>query len=218
MIVWFFCPTKTDDYFRQGWVYLHPSLYYVSPDKKSWSESREDCLQRQSDLVILSNDQEQVKKFKLCVVFFNNKLLAKKRNEMTPVNLLFVNVSYLKFTFPLWQGLFRKVPKVHLVGADGRTGGRNVEMGRWCNSDQKVKFSQHEAPCGFCPGCCSCCCFVHLKSCQVLIFSHWDQGEPNSYRGQEEDCVELRGNKQPNGWNDADCKIRNFWVCEKMVT
>lgn len=54
-------PHKTDDYFQQGWVYLHPSLYYVSPDKKSWSKSREDCLQRQSDLLILSNDLEQVR-------------------------------------------------------------------------------------------------------------------------------------------------------------
>lgn len=54
-------PHITDDYFQQGWVYLHPSLYYVSPDKKSWSKSREDCLQRQSDLLILSNDLEQVR-------------------------------------------------------------------------------------------------------------------------------------------------------------
>lgn len=66
-----FPPPITDDYFQQGWVYLHPSLYYVSPDKKSWSESRQDCLQRQSDLLILSNDLEQVRISKHVAVCFS---------------------------------------------------------------------------------------------------------------------------------------------------
>lgn len=65
-------PPITDDYFQQGWVYLHPSLYYVSPDKKSWSESRQDCLQRQSDLLILSNDLEQVRISKHVAVCFSS--------------------------------------------------------------------------------------------------------------------------------------------------
>lgn len=59
--------------------------------------------------------------------------------------------------------------------------------------------------------------FYPLKSFRVL-FSYWDNGEPNSYGGHDEDCVEMKGHKQPNAWNDADCQTRNFWVCEKMVT
>uniref|UniRef100_A0A8C6KMA0 C-type lectin domain-containing protein n=1 Tax=Nothobranchius furzeri TaxID=105023 RepID=A0A8C6KMA0_NOTFU len=37
----------TDQYFKQGWVYLHPGLYYVSSTSNTWHESRKDCLQRQ---------------------------------------------------------------------------------------------------------------------------------------------------------------------------
>uniref|UniRef100_A0A3Q3B0X3 C-type lectin domain-containing protein n=1 Tax=Kryptolebias marmoratus TaxID=37003 RepID=A0A3Q3B0X3_KRYMA len=33
-------------YFQQGWVYLHPSFYYISTTEKSWQASRDDCLQR----------------------------------------------------------------------------------------------------------------------------------------------------------------------------
>ncbi|XP_041838336.1 CD209 antigen-like protein E [Melanotaenia boesemani] len=48
-----------DDYFQQGWVYFHPSLYYISLIKKTWQESREDCLRRGADLVIINTKDEQ---------------------------------------------------------------------------------------------------------------------------------------------------------------
>ncbi|XP_041837973.1 CD209 antigen-like protein E isoform X2 [Melanotaenia boesemani] len=48
-----------DDYFQQGWLYFHPSLYYISLIKKTWQESREDCLQRGADLVIINTKDEQ---------------------------------------------------------------------------------------------------------------------------------------------------------------
>ncbi|KAK2815955.1 hypothetical protein Q5P01_026422 [Channa striata] len=52
-------------YAQQEWVYFHPSLYYVSSTKKSWQDSRDDCLQRGADLVIISSEKEQnfTKKF-----------------------------------------------------------------------------------------------------------------------------------------------------------
>jgi len=50
----------TDQYFQQGFVYFHRSFYYISSTKKSWQKSREDCLQRGADLVIINTKEEQV--------------------------------------------------------------------------------------------------------------------------------------------------------------
>ncbi|KAM4887907.1 CD209 antigen-like protein C isoform 2-T2 [Thomomys bottae] len=38
---------------------------------------------------------------------------------------------------------------------------------------------------------------------------YWNKGEPNNV--DEEDCVEFLG----DGWNDAKCENRNFWICKK---
>ncbi|XP_036969113.1 CD209 antigen-like protein E isoform X2 [Acanthopagrus latus] len=48
-----------DNYFQQGWVYFHPSFYYISSIKKSWTDSRNDCLQRGADLIIINTKDEQ---------------------------------------------------------------------------------------------------------------------------------------------------------------
>ncbi|XP_045903625.1 CD209 antigen-like [Micropterus dolomieu] len=42
-----------------GWVYFNRSFYYISLLKKSWQDSRDDCLQRGADLVIINSKEEQ---------------------------------------------------------------------------------------------------------------------------------------------------------------
>ncbi|XP_029019898.2 CD209 antigen-like protein C [Betta splendens] len=43
----------------QEWKYFSHSLYYFSSTMKSWQESRNDCLQKESDLVIINSPEEQ---------------------------------------------------------------------------------------------------------------------------------------------------------------
>uniref|UniRef100_A0A8C1GU71 Uncharacterized protein n=1 Tax=Cyprinus carpio TaxID=7962 RepID=A0A8C1GU71_CYPCA len=42
------------------WIYYNFSFYYISSEKKSWSDSRQDCHNKRADLVIINTSEEQV--------------------------------------------------------------------------------------------------------------------------------------------------------------
>lgn len=44
----------------QDWLMFGSSCYYISSQRRSWDDSRKDCVQRDADLVIINNRQEQV--------------------------------------------------------------------------------------------------------------------------------------------------------------
>ncbi|KAG9329972.1 hypothetical protein JZ751_028425, partial [Albula glossodonta] len=43
----------------QGWIKFSSRCYFVSKEKKTWSESRQYCRERGADLVIINNKEEQ---------------------------------------------------------------------------------------------------------------------------------------------------------------
>nr|XP_040042496.1 CD209 antigen-like protein E isoform X3 [Gasterosteus aculeatus aculeatus] len=48
-----------DHYLKQGWVYFDQSFYYISSSQMSWQDSRDDCLQNGSNLIIITSKEEQ---------------------------------------------------------------------------------------------------------------------------------------------------------------
>uniref|UniRef100_A0A671TKS7 C-type lectin domain-containing protein n=1 Tax=Sparus aurata TaxID=8175 RepID=A0A671TKS7_SPAAU len=57
------CILSYKHYLQQGWFYFSDSVYYISSTKKTWQDSRNDCLQRAADLVIIGSTEEQVGDF-----------------------------------------------------------------------------------------------------------------------------------------------------------
>ncbi|XP_062243841.1 CD209 antigen-like isoform X2 [Platichthys flesus] len=47
-----------DHYTQEGWVYFRSSFYFISSDTKSWADSRDNCLQKVADLVIINSKEE----------------------------------------------------------------------------------------------------------------------------------------------------------------
>ncbi|XP_067260909.1 CD209 antigen-like protein 2 [Chanodichthys erythropterus] len=49
-----------------------------------------------------------------------------------------------------------------------------------------------------------------------LKYGFWIEGEPNNYRGGDEDCIELNPTKHTlNNWNDVRCSQMRKGICEK---
>uniref|UniRef100_A0A8P4KPB0 C-type lectin domain-containing protein n=1 Tax=Dicentrarchus labrax TaxID=13489 RepID=A0A8P4KPB0_DICLA len=47
-------------YYQQEWVDFNDSVYYISSIKKTWNASRDDCLKKGADLMIINSEEEQV--------------------------------------------------------------------------------------------------------------------------------------------------------------
>ncbi|XP_032380272.1 hepatic lectin [Etheostoma spectabile] len=50
---------KLNSLSQGGWEYFSGSFYHISSIEKTWQESRDDCLQKGADLVIINSKEEQ---------------------------------------------------------------------------------------------------------------------------------------------------------------
>ncbi|KAM7009851.1 uncharacterized protein LKV04_001777 [Tautogolabrus adspersus] len=51
-----------------------------------------------------------------------------------------------------------------------------------------------------------------------MTTSFWGQGQPNSHNGKNQDCVEFWHRSTRMGeWNDEDCNINQYYICEKVI-
>uniref|UniRef100_A0A3P8RXA8 C-type lectin domain-containing protein n=1 Tax=Amphiprion percula TaxID=161767 RepID=A0A3P8RXA8_AMPPE len=79
------------------WVHFNHSFYYISSVKKNWNESRNDCLQRGADLVIIDSEEKQVLSDRIWIgMKYNESTEWKWVDEtlLTQRSFLFVCFSY----------------------------------------------------------------------------------------------------------------------------
>uniref|UniRef100_A0A673Y8H0 CD209 antigen-like protein E n=2 Tax=Salmo trutta TaxID=8032 RepID=A0A673Y8H0_SALTR len=50
---------------QEGWRYFDSRYYFLSTEKKTWEKSRQDCLERGADLVVINSREEQTFLFNL---------------------------------------------------------------------------------------------------------------------------------------------------------
>ncbi|XP_056124451.1 C-type lectin domain family 17, member A-like [Rhinichthys klamathensis goyatoka] len=122
---------------KDGWIYYKSSLYFLSTEKKSWTESRRYCTERGADLIIINN-----------------------REELGFVKKISANVK-------VWIGV---------------TDGDVENTWKWVDGS-------------------------------TLNSGFWVSGEPNSFKGIDEDCALNNG----PGFADYPCNDAFQWICEDVI-
>ncbi|XP_047434305.1 asialoglycoprotein receptor 2-like [Mugil cephalus] len=50
-----------------------------------------------------------------------------------------------------------------------------------------------------------------------LTTRFWGRDEPNSHKGRDEDCGEIKFYDNEKSWNDKPCDTENAWMCEMTL-
>ncbi|XP_024000041.1 CD209 antigen-like protein E isoform X2 [Salvelinus sp. IW2-2015] len=110
-----------------GWQKFECSCYYLTTGKKTWEESRQDCLERGADLVIVNSDKEQEFLFK-----FNKSFWIGLTDSVT------------EGTWKWVDGTPLTTPRYWESGQPGGDVGENCVWFSYSSSDQGT---WHDYPC-----------------------------------------------------------------------
>ncbi|XP_073319992.1 uncharacterized protein [Pagrus major] len=180
------------NYSQQGWIYFSGSFYYISSTTKTWQESRDDCLQRGADLMIINSKEEQSFTRQLKDDLWIGLTDTETEGTWKWVDGTPLNTSYWLDGEPNNAGqaedcgedFITQHQKIMWIGLTDR----GMEgVWKWVDGTR-------------------------------LTTSFWGSGEPNSYRSRNEDCVIINFFDNVNNWNDETCEYENFWMCEKKMT
>lgn len=119
------------------WVSFGPSCYYISSEVKTWEESRKDCQRRNSDLVIINSDEEQVRDNNKYLAFISGKstkMLGLERQCMSQTYCFRIMILLLLF----WAEIHYEPRQKSLAWPDWPRWGKCLDMGGWDNFGQKV--------------------------------------------------------------------------------
>lgn len=52
---------------------------------------------------------------------------------------------------------------------------------------------------------------------KTMIFTNWNNGEPNNYNQGENCILMLRVDNNSGMWNDATCNSKFYFICEEEI-
>ena len=55
------------------------------------------------------------------------------------------------------------------------------------------------------------------KSGKSMTYTDWGKGEPNSWNGRDEDCIDMSGYTLDYAWSDGSCSSQIFSICERSI-
>uniref|UniRef100_A0A671NZ84 C-type lectin domain-containing protein n=1 Tax=Sinocyclocheilus anshuiensis TaxID=1608454 RepID=A0A671NZ84_9TELE len=64
-----------------GWIYYQSKFYFISSEKKTWTDSERYCMEKGADLIIINNREEQD---------FVRKIFGQEKSESSTEHLILV--------------------------------------------------------------------------------------------------------------------------------
>ncbi|CAB1458184.1 unnamed protein product [Pleuronectes platessa] len=229
-----------------GWVYFRSSFYFISSDTKSWGDSRDDCLQKGADLVIINSKEENE-----FTRQFRRSFWIGLTDTETEGTWKWVDGTLLSTTTSYWYP-GEPNPKYYPDENCGEAR-YNYDENNWNdNNCKRLYFWICEKKKSWGDSRDDCLqkgadlviinskeeneftrqfrrlFWIGLTDTEtegtwkwvdgtLLSTSYWHPGEPNSYFSTDEDCGETKFNDLEYNWNDEQCSELNFWICEKSV-